>query len=115
MAVTLKENVSPEKLLEDPKPILEEPVPRPETARTNEDAQVFTDREARDKLARDSVLLENEDRRERGLKVDHNVYYNEVQKLLASRYFLALGRKGKNDLSKRIHIWKVLNWNFEKR
>ena len=110
----MKENVSPEILLEDLKPILEETVPRPETPRTTEDAQAVTDREARDELARYRVLLENEERRDRGPKVGHNVYYNEVQKRLASRSFLALGTEGKNDLSKRTHICKYLNWNFEK-
>ena len=95
LAVTVKENVNPEILLEDPKPVLEEPVPRPETPMENEDAHAVTDREARDRLARDRVLLENEERRARGPKVGHNVYYHEEQKRLASRLFLALGSEGK--------------------
>ena len=33
MAVTVKENVNPEIILEEPKDILEEPPPRPETLR----------------------------------------------------------------------------------
>ena len=31
LAVTVKENVSPDVLLEDPKAVVEEPMPRPET------------------------------------------------------------------------------------
>ena len=46
-------------------------------------------------LIRDRVAEENEERRERGPKVGHNIYYNEVQKRLASRLFLALGTEGK--------------------
>ena len=44
---------------------------------------------------RDKVVLENEERRERGPKVGHNVLYKEVQKRLASRLILALGTEGK--------------------
>ena len=89
---------------------LRRPVPRPEAPQTNEDAQAVTDREARGKSARDRVLLENEERKERGPKVGHDVYYNEVQKRLASRLFLALGTEGKlNDLSKRAYLRKYLN------
>ena len=117
LAVTVKENVNPELLRDDPKPVSEDPVPRPETPRGNEDAQAVTDREARDRLARDRVLLENEERRARGPKVGHNAYYHEVQKRVASRLFLALGTEGKKSLCKRTHIqksqkqklWKWLN------
>ena len=87
MAVTVKENVNPEIILEEPKDILEEPPPRPETARNA--------RTLRDKLARDRVLLENEERRTRGPRVGHNVFYNEVQKKLVSRLILSLGTEGK--------------------
>ena len=72
--MTVKENVNPEELRDDPKPVLEEPVPRPETPRTGEDAQAVTGWKAKDKLSRDNVLLENEERREKGLKVSHNVF-----------------------------------------
>ena len=106
LAVTVKEKVNPAVLLEDPKPVLEESVPRPETPRTNEDAQAVTDRKARDKLAQDRVLLENEERRAIGPNDGHNVYYHEVQKRLASRLFLALGTKGKKSSYKRTHIQK---------
>ena len=61
--MTVKENVNPDVLLEDPKAAIEEPVHRPETPRTGRDARVKTDREPRDRLARDRVLLENEERR----------------------------------------------------
>ena len=55
----------------------------------------MTPRNLRDKLARDRVMLENADRRTRVPRVDHNVFYNEVQKKLASRLFLSLGTEGK--------------------
>ena len=82
LAVTVKESVNPELLLEEPKEVLFEPLQRPETPREHESAQAIAEREARDKLARDKNLLENEERRARGPKVGHNVYYNEVQKSL---------------------------------
>ena len=62
MAVTVKENVNPEIMLE-PKDIQEEPPPRPETSREGENDDARNARLLRDKLARDRVLLENEERR----------------------------------------------------
>ena len=45
LAVTVKKNVNPYILLEDPKAVIEEPVLPPETPRTGEDAQAITDQE----------------------------------------------------------------------
>ena len=90
-----------EVLLKDPKPVIEEPMPRPETPRQNKTEQATTDREARNRSLRDKVLLENEERKERGPKVGHNVFYNEVQKRIASRLFLALGTEGKRRFVKK--------------
>ena len=56
IAVTVKENVDPEVLLEEPRAELEEPLPNPEPPRENEDAQAVAEREARNRLARDKVL-----------------------------------------------------------
>ena len=95
MAVTVKENVISEVMLEEPKDILEEPPPRPETPRKGENEAVTTARNLRDKLARDQVMLESEERRTRGPRLSHNVFYNEVQKKLVSRLFLSLGTEGK--------------------
>ena len=92
LAVKVKESVNAELLVEEPRGILLEPLPRPETPREQENARAIAEREARDKLARDKNLLENEERRARGPKVGHNVYYNEVEK---NRLFLALGTEGK--------------------
>ena len=105
LAVTVKESVNPKQLLEEPREILFEPLPRPETPREQENAQAIAKREARDKLARDKILLENEERRARGPKVGHNVYYNEVQKRVASSLFLALGTEGtKKYVQKNPHV-----------
>ena len=90
MAVTVKENVNPEVILEEPKDILEEPPPRPETPREGETEAAMTVRNLRDR-----VMLENKERRTRGPRVVHNVFYNEVQKKLVSRLFLSLGTEGK--------------------
>ena len=50
-------------------------------------------------------MLENEARRTRGLRVGHNVFYNEVQKKLVSRLFLSLGTEGKKQfLQKNPHV-----------
>ena len=95
MAVTVKENVNPETMLEDPKDILGETPPRPETPREGEDEAATTARNLRDKLARNRVMLENEERSTRGPRVGHNVYYNEVQKKLVSRLIHSLGTEGK--------------------
>ena len=95
LAVTVKENVIPEVLLEDPKAVLEEPLPRTETPKTGEGAQAIPEREARDKLLRDKVILENEERNARKPKVGHNLFYHEIEKRLTSRLYLALGTEGK--------------------
>ena len=105
--------MDPEVLLEEPRAVMEEPLPRPETPGTNEDAQAVTEREARDKLARDKVILENEERVARGPKVGHNVFYHEVGKRLTSRLFLALGTEGKKFVQKT-HTQKYLNPSSEK-
>ena len=100
MAVTVQENVNPEVLLEELHPVIEEPEPRPETPRTGEDAAATAAREARDRLLRDRLAAENEERRERGPKVGHDIYYKEVQKRLVSRLFIALGTEGKHNFFK---------------
>ena len=105
LAVTVKENMNPEILLEDPKENIDEIMPRPETPGSTEDAQAVWDREARDRLARDKVILENQERRELGSKVGLIVFYNEVQKCLTSRLLLALGTEGKRKfVQKNLHM-----------
>ena len=104
LAVTVKENVNPEIKLEEPKEVVDEPMPVTETPGETETAQAVKDWENRDKLRRDKVILENEERRERGPKVGHNVFYNEVQKRLTSRLFLVLGTEGKKKfVQKNLH------------
>ena len=114
MAVTVQENVNPEVLLEEPHPVIEEPEPRPETPRTVEDAAATAAREARDRLLRDRLAAENEERRERGPKVGHDIYYKEVQKRLVSRLFIALGTEGKKQFFQSIPTLKFPNWNLRK-
>ena len=66
MAVTtVKENVNPEIFLEDAKLVIEELEPRSKTPPTGEDAAAIAARETRNRLARDQVILENEENRER--------------------------------------------------
>ena len=72
LAVTVKENVNPEILLEASKAVIEEPKPRPETPRRGEDDAGVTARETKDRLARDRVALENEERRERERERERN-------------------------------------------
>ena len=114
MAVTVKENVNPEVMLEDPKPVLDEPEPRPETPREGESAAATAAREARDTLLKDQVAAENEERRERGPKVGHNIYYNEVQKRLVSRLFLAFGTEGKKRFVQKNPHRRFLNCNLKR-
>ena len=45
LAVTVKESVNPELLLEEPREILSEPLPQPETPREQENAQAIAERE----------------------------------------------------------------------
>ena len=101
LAVMVKENVNPEILLEEPKEVIDELTPLPATPGTTEDAQAVADREARDRLARDKVILENQERRKRGPKVGHNVFYNEVQRRLTSRLFLVLGTEGRKKFEQK--------------
>ena len=77
MAVTIKEKVNPE--VKDPKNISEEPPPQPETLRMGEDEAATTSRNLRDKLARDRLMLENEERKTRGPRVGHNIFYNSTE------------------------------------
>ena len=74
LAVTVKENVNPEVMLEEPKDILERP-PRLETPQDGENEAATIAKNLRDKLARDRVMLENEERRTRGPRVGHNVFF----------------------------------------
>ena len=113
LAVTVRESVNPEIILEEPKEVIDEPMPRPETPGETETAQAVTDREARDRLRRDKVILENEERRERGPKVGHNVFYNEVQKRLTSCLFLALGQKERRNSYRKNHLLKYQNLSSE--
>ena len=95
--------------------MLEEPEPRPETPREGENAATTAAREARDRLLKDRVAAENEERRERGPKVGHNIYYNELKKRLVSRLFLALGMEGKKRfVQKKILTLRFRNWNLKK-
>ena len=102
----VNEIVNPEILLGDPQAVIEEPLPRPETPGTNDDEQAVMDREARDRLLRDEIILENEEKRERGPEVGHNVFYNEVQKRLTSRLFLALGTEGTKKMVQKKHAYR---------
>ena len=95
LAVTVKENEDPEVMLEEPKTVLEEPLLTPEPPAQNEDAPAIAEREARNILARDRVVQENEERVLREPRVGHNVFYHEVGKRLKSRLFLALGAEAK--------------------
>ena len=105
LALTVKEGVNREILLEEPKEVIREPMPRPETPGEHETAQAVTDRKLKNKLRRDRVILENDERRERGPKVGHNVFYNENLKRLTSRLSLALGTVGKKKfVQKNPHI-----------
>ena len=65
MAVTVYEKLDPEMLLEDPK----DSDLKPETPRTGEDALAVKEREERDRMARDKVQMENEQRRKRGSRL----------------------------------------------
>ena len=114
MAVTVKENVNPEIILEEPKDILEEPPPRPETPRDGENEDARNARILRDKLAIDRVVLENDKRKTRGPRVGHNVFYNEVQKKLVSRLFLSLGTEGKKRFLQRNPHAEVSKMTFRK-
>ena len=61
-------------------------------------------RELKDKIAKDKVVLGNEEKRTRGPKVGHNIYYTDVQNKLVSRLFLFLGIEGKKKfLQKNSH------------
>ena len=105
MAVTLKENVIPEIILEEPKPVIEEPEPRREDA-VGEDAVATAVRETRDRLAKDRVAAEKAERKERGPKVGQNIFNNKIQK---KKIISRSGDKGE----KRFCAEKSTQKNFE--
>ena len=72
MAVLVKQNVNPEKLLDDARVFIEEHELRSEIPRKEEVETAIAVRETRDRLARDKVILENEEK-ERGPKVTHKL------------------------------------------
>ena len=78
-------------MLEYPKEKLDEPPPRPETPRDVQNTTARTARDLRDKLVRDRVTLENEERRARGLRVGPNIYHHEVRNKLVFILFHSLG------------------------
>ena len=55
LAVTVKESVNPEISLEEPKEVIDELMPRPETPGETKNTQAVREREARDRLKRDNV------------------------------------------------------------
>ena len=112
LAVTVKENVDPELILEEPKAVLEEPLPNPEPPVENEDAPAVAEREARNRLARDRLLLENEERVTRGPKIGHNVFYHEVGKRYTSRLLLALSSEGKKKFMQKNPHTEVSKLDF---
>ena len=107
MTVTLKENENPENMLEEPKDISEE------MPREGENEAATTGRNLRDKLARDRVMKENEERRTRGPRVGHNVFHNEVQKKLVSTLLLSLSLSGQKE--RKGFYSKIHTPNFPKR
>ena len=100
LAVMVKENVNPEILLEEPKEFIDELTPRPENPGKTEDAQAVADRESRHRLRRDKVTLENQKRRERGPKVGHNVFYNEVPKTTYNSFIPGARHRREKEISK---------------
>ena len=112
LAVTVIENVDPEVMLEEPKVVMEEPLPVPEPPVQNEDAPAVAEREARNRLARDRVVLENEERVMRGPKVGHNIFYHEVGKRLTSRLFLALGAERKKKFIRKNPHTEISKYGF---
>ena len=106
LAVTVKQNVNPEIILEDPKEVVDEPIPRPETPGEAGSAQAVTEREARDSLRRDKVIFEKQERRERGPKVGHNVFKND----LCLVYSCHLVPRGKRNLCRKSHTRNLEKW-----
>ena len=104
LALTVKESVNPEILLEKPKEVIDDPMPRPETPGDHETVQAVTDREARDRLRRDRVILENEERSERGPKERRSKTRFENDLRLV--YFWHWAQKERKNSYKKIHILK---------
>ena len=97
MAVTVKENVNPEIILEEPKDILEEPPPRPETPRDGENEDARNARILRDKLAMDRVVLENEERKTRGPRVGQ-FFLQRSTKEIGVQIIFVFGYRGKEEI-----------------
>ena len=93
MAVTVKENVNPEIILEEPKDILEEPPPRPVTPRDGENEDARNARILRDKLA-----MDNEERKTRGPRVGHKCFLQRSTKEIGVQIIFVFGYRGKEKI-----------------
>ena len=110
VAVTVKENVNPEILMEDPKPVIKDSKPRPKTPRTNEDAVATAARETRDRLMKDRIAAENAERRERGPKERTTTFITtKNKKILYRDYFLPSAQKSNINLYRIILTQKSQN------
>ena len=91
LSVTVRENKNPDVFLEDPKAVIEEPVHRPEVPWTDEDAQAITVWEKKRQTGKRQIFALKW--RKKGTRAQNRSQwvYNKIQKLLASRFFLALG------------------------
>ena len=106
MAVTVKENVNPEIILEEPKDILEEPPPRPETPRDGENEDARNARILRDKLAMDRVVLENEERKTRGPRSDTMSSTTKYKRNWSPDYFCLWVQRERKHSYKRTRMLK---------
>ena len=106
MAVTVKENVNPEIILEEPKDILEEPPPSPETPIDGQNEDARNTRILRDKLAIDRVVLEKKRERQEALESDTMFSTRKYKRNWCPGYFCLWVQRERRDSYKRTRMLK---------
>ena len=89
LAVGLKDKINPQDILAEPVEIIDEPLSKPQTITTWEDAAEANDRNLRDKAAVRRVTELNLERRRKGPRISQNWFYHEKEARLKSRLFFS--------------------------
>ena len=99
MAVTVKENVIPHP---NPKNVIGEPLPRPESPGTGEDVEAKAAGELWNKLTLKKRAQENNKKEGRGPKFGHNICYFDVQKPFCVTSVLGIRTEAKEKFMQKI-------------
>ena len=105
LAVSLKDNISPGEVLVAPAELVDEPYPKPEAPRIDENAADIADRNFRVTAANRKIDEYNQERRRKGPRIGHNWSYHEAEAHLKSGNSSHWETKEKNDFWILTLIW----------